>query len=147
MACSSVSLVEAPGVGRHHVTTQRGAERMLLSVPAQIGYAALAGFVVAESAGVPVPGETALLAAGLLAGTGQLSLPIVIAVATAAAIVGDNVGYIPADAAAERCCRATAASRTTVAPRSRQAIASMPDTAPRPSSSVAGSAAYASSQQ
>jgi len=67
---------------------------MLLSVPAQIGYAALAGFVVAESAGVPVPGETALLAAALLAATGQLSLPIVIAVATAAAIVGDNVGYI-----------------------------------------------------
>jgi undecaprenyl-diphosphatase len=67
---------------------------MLLSVPTQIGYAALAGFVFAESAGVPVPGETALLAAGLLARSGQLSLPIVICVAAAAAILGDNLGYL-----------------------------------------------------
>lgn len=67
---------------------------MLFSVPTQIGYAALAAFVFAESAGVPVPGETALIAAGLLAGAGQLSLPVVIAVATAAAILGDNLGYV-----------------------------------------------------
>jgi len=67
---------------------------MLISVPTQIGYVALAGFVFAESAGVPVPGETALLAAGLLARSGQLSLPIVIAVAAVAAILGDNLGYI-----------------------------------------------------
>ena len=67
---------------------------MLISVPTQIGYVALAGFVFAESAGVPVPGETALLAAGLLARSGQLSLPIVIAVAAVAAILGDNLGYV-----------------------------------------------------
>lgn len=66
---------------------------MFISVPTQIGYAALAGFILAESAGVPVPGETALVAASLLAGAGHLSLPLVIAVATAAAIVGDNLGY------------------------------------------------------
>jgi membrane-associated protein len=46
-----------------------------------------------ESAGVPVPGETALIAAALLARDGQLSLPVVIAVAATAAIVGDNIGY------------------------------------------------------
>lgn len=67
---------------------------MLISVPTQIGYVALAGFVFAESAGVPVPGETALLAAGLLARSGQLSLPLVIGVAAAAAILGDNLGYV-----------------------------------------------------
>ena len=67
---------------------------MLFSVPTQIGYAALAGFVFAESAGVPVPGETALIAAGLLAGAGQLSLPVVIAVAATAAMLGDNLGYV-----------------------------------------------------
>lgn len=67
---------------------------MLVSVPSQIGYAALAGFVFAESAGVPVPGETALIAAGLLAGSGQLSLPVVIAVAATAAMLGDNLGYV-----------------------------------------------------
>lgn len=67
---------------------------MLLSVPAEIGYGALAGFVFAESAGVPVPGETALIAAGLLAGSGRLSLPVVVAVAAFAAMLGDNLGYL-----------------------------------------------------
>ncbi len=67
---------------------------MFLSVPTQIGYAALAGFVFAESAGIPLPGETALLTAGVLARTGQLSLPIVIAVAATAAVLGDNLGYV-----------------------------------------------------
>jgi undecaprenyl-diphosphatase len=66
---------------------------MLFSIPAQIGYGALFGLVFAESAGVPVPGETALLAAGTLAGTGRLSLGLVIVVGTVAAILGDNLGY------------------------------------------------------
>ena len=66
----------------------------MFSVPSHLGYAALFGLVAAESAGVPVPGETALVAAGLLAGAGKLSLPIVILVGTAAAIIGDNVGYV-----------------------------------------------------
>lgn len=66
---------------------------MLISIPSQLGYAALGGFVFAESAGVPVPGETALIAAGLLARSGDLSLPIVIAVAAVAAMLGDNLGY------------------------------------------------------
>jgi len=67
---------------------------MLISIPSQLGYAALAGFVFAESAGVPVPGETALIAAGLLTRSGDLSLPIVIAVAAVAAMLGDNLGYV-----------------------------------------------------
>jgi undecaprenyl-diphosphatase len=66
----------------------------MFSVPAHLGYAALFGLVAAESAGIPVPGETALVAAGLLAGAGKLSLPIVILVGAAAAIIGDNVGYL-----------------------------------------------------
>lgn len=53
----------------------------------------LFGLVFAESAGVPLPGETALIAAGLLARNGQLSLPAVIAVGAVAAITGDNLGY------------------------------------------------------
>jgi undecaprenyl-diphosphatase len=67
---------------------------MLFSIPSQIGYGALFGLVAAESAGVPLPGETALIAAGLLAGSGHLALPIVIAVGASAAIIGDNVGYL-----------------------------------------------------
>jgi undecaprenyl-diphosphatase len=60
----------------------------------QLGYLALFGLVAAESAGLPVPGETALIAAGVLASHGTLDPFLVIAVAAAAAIVGDNIGYL-----------------------------------------------------
>ena len=66
---------------------------MVLSVPAQLGYPALAGLVAGESAGLPIPGETALLVAGALAGAGHLALPLVVAVAVVAAAVGDTLGY------------------------------------------------------
>jgi membrane protein DedA with SNARE-associated domain len=66
----------------------------LLSVPASIGYPVLFGLVAAESAGALVPGETALIVSAALAGRGQLSLPLVIVTAAAAAILGDNVGYL-----------------------------------------------------
>ena len=65
---------------------------MFLPVPSQIGYAALGGIILAESAGVPVPGETALITAGGLVAAGHLSLPLVILVATLAAITGDTIG-------------------------------------------------------
>ena len=65
----------------------------LVNVPTGIGYPLLFAFVAAESAGALVPGETALIVAGALAGEGRLSLPLVIGVAAGAAIVGDNVGY------------------------------------------------------
>jgi membrane protein DedA with SNARE-associated domain len=66
----------------------------LLNVPANIGYPLLFVFVGAESAGALVPGETALIVAGALAGQGRLSLPLVIAVAAGGAILGDNIGYL-----------------------------------------------------
>jgi membrane-associated protein len=51
-------------------------------------------FVVAlESAGVPLPGETALVAAAILASQGHASLTAVIVVGAVAAILGDNAGY------------------------------------------------------
>jgi membrane protein DedA with SNARE-associated domain len=46
-----------------------------------------------ESAGVPLPGETALIASGVLASQGKLNIVTVIVVASSAAIVGDNGGY------------------------------------------------------
>jgi len=49
--------------------------------------------VALESAGVPLPGETALIAAAVLSAEGHWSLLAVIAVAALAAIVGDNAGY------------------------------------------------------
>ncbi len=66
----------------------------LVSLPSGLGYPALAGLVAAESMGVPVPGETALIAAGVLAHDGRLNIVLVIVLAAAAAIVGDNVGYL-----------------------------------------------------
>jgi membrane protein DedA with SNARE-associated domain len=65
-----------------------------MAPPAELGYAALFGIIFAESAGLPMPGETALLGAGVLAGTGQMALSAVIAVACAAAILGDNLGFV-----------------------------------------------------
>jgi len=58
------------------------------------GYLAVFLFVAIESTGIPFPGETMLVLAAVYAGTGRLSIVLVIASAAAAAIVGDNVGYL-----------------------------------------------------
>ncbi len=49
--------------------------------------------VLLESFGLPLPGETALIAFGVLASQGHYSIVTVIVVAAAGAIVGDNLGY------------------------------------------------------
>ena len=49
--------------------------------------------IAVESAGVPLPGETALVASGVLASQSKLNIVVVIVVASAAAIIGDNAGY------------------------------------------------------
>jgi membrane protein DedA with SNARE-associated domain len=59
-----------------------------------VGYPLLFLMVMAESAGLLVPGETALITAGVLASQGKLEIELVIAIAAAAAIVGDNIGYV-----------------------------------------------------
>jgi len=53
----------------------------------------LFGIVCLESAGLWLPGETALIAAAVYASKGKLSITGVIVVAAAAAIIGDNIGY------------------------------------------------------
>jgi membrane protein DedA with SNARE-associated domain len=57
------------------------------------GLLALFLIVMLESAGVPLPGETALVAAGVFASHGELNIAAVIIAAAAAAIIGDNLGY------------------------------------------------------
>jgi membrane protein DedA with SNARE-associated domain len=62
------------------------------------GVAVLAYLVVGlvigvESIGVPLPGETTLIAAALLASQGQLRIEFVIGAAAVGAIVGDSIGY------------------------------------------------------
>lgn len=58
------------------------------------GYPLLIVLVMGESSGVPIPGETALITAAVLAGRGKLSIELVILLAAAGAIVGDNIGYV-----------------------------------------------------
>jgi undecaprenyl-diphosphatase len=66
----------------------------LISITQSIGYPLLFVLILAESAGVPVPGETALITAAAVAATGKLSIPVVIVVAAAAAMIGDNLGFV-----------------------------------------------------
>lgn len=58
-----------------------------------VAYPVLALLVGGESMGLPLPGETALITASILAASGHLWLPGVVAVAVTSSVVGDNVGY------------------------------------------------------
>ncbi len=61
---------------------------------ADYGYWAIALALLCENAGIPVPGETALLLASFLAfSEHKLHLGWIIVVATFAATLGDNIGY------------------------------------------------------
>jgi membrane protein DedA with SNARE-associated domain len=57
------------------------------------GYLAVAGLIALEDFGVPVPGETVLIAAAVYAGAGQLNIIVLALIAVAAAVIGDNIGY------------------------------------------------------
>lgn len=60
----------------------------------QYGYWAVFTIVGLESAGLPLPGEITLVSAALIAATTHhLDIGLVIAAATAGAILGDNLGY------------------------------------------------------
>ena len=61
---------------------------------AHYGYLAVFVLVAVESLGIPLPGETAVITAGIYAGhTHRLNPWLIFAVAAAAAIIGDNIGY------------------------------------------------------
>jgi membrane protein DedA with SNARE-associated domain len=58
------------------------------------GYWAVGVTVALESMGIPLPGETMLIAAAIYAGTTHdLKIGLVIAAAAAGAIIGDNIGF------------------------------------------------------
>lgn len=65
-----------------------------LEISARTAYVALFALVAAESSGAPVPGETALITAGVLASHGDVRIELVVALAAAASIIGDNIGYV-----------------------------------------------------
>jgi membrane protein DedA with SNARE-associated domain len=59
----------------------------------QYGYLVLALAVMVEGTGIPAPGAILLIGAALLAGRGEMNMPLVLLTAWAAAVVGDNLGY------------------------------------------------------
>ncbi|HYV16941.1 MAG TPA: DedA family protein [Conexibacter sp.] len=63
-----------------------------IEVSSKLGYL-LPALIGLESMGIPSPGETALVLAALLASQGKLQIELVLAIAAASAILGDNVGY------------------------------------------------------
>ena len=65
----------------------------LSALLAHWGYAALFLVVVLGNLGLPVPEESILALAGYAVWRGTLSLPLVLAVGIASAVVGDNLGY------------------------------------------------------
>ena len=91
----------APATGSPRTAAESGAAMTALvnavtGFPVWAAYLVITALVFAEAAafvGLVIPGETALLVGGALAGTGRLSLPVLIVLAVAAAIVGDSVGY------------------------------------------------------
>jgi membrane protein DedA with SNARE-associated domain len=57
------------------------------------GYLAVAGLLVLENLGVPVPGETVLIAGSLYAGAGRLNIVVVGVLGVAASVAGSCIGY------------------------------------------------------
>ena len=65
----------------------------IFSVSSGLGYL-LPAIIGLESMGVPSPGETALVAAAVLASQGHLKIWLVILIGASSAILGDNIGYL-----------------------------------------------------
>jgi membrane protein DedA with SNARE-associated domain len=65
----------------------------LIDLFARYGYAVVFVGVFLENTGLPVPGETALLAGAAMAQFGRLELHWVVVTAAVAAVLGDNLGF------------------------------------------------------
>ena len=65
----------------------------IIGLSDNLGYI-LPAIIGLESMGIPSPGETALVAAAILASQGRLEIWLVILIGVTSAIVGDNVGYL-----------------------------------------------------
>ena len=59
-------------------------------------YGSAAVFVILtfESLGMPLPGESLLVVAAILAGRGEISFPALLLSAWGGAVIGDNIGYL-----------------------------------------------------
>jgi membrane protein DedA with SNARE-associated domain len=64
----------------------------IFGISSKLGYL-LPAVIGLESMGIPSPGETALVLAAVLASQGKLQIWLVIVIAIASAIIGDNIAY------------------------------------------------------
>jgi len=67
--------------------------QVLEPIIAANGYWLIALIIFLENAGIPLPGETSLIFAGVLASQGKLNIGFVLLSAVMGAILGDNAGY------------------------------------------------------
>ena len=81
------------GPGRALVTDLPGVFGQVAPYVQDYGYLAVGLFLLLKNIGIPVPGEAILVTAALVAGTGRLSLAVVILVGFVAAVVGETIGY------------------------------------------------------
>jgi membrane protein DedA with SNARE-associated domain len=65
----------------------------IIGLSDNLGYV-LPAIIGLESMGIPSPGESALVAAAVLASQGKLEIWLVILIGVCSAIVGDNIGYL-----------------------------------------------------
>jgi membrane protein DedA with SNARE-associated domain len=74
--------------------TLPGVLASLAPVLNRYGYLAVGGFITLEDFGIPLPGETILIAAAVYAGAGKLNIIAVLVIGVVAAVLGDNIGYL-----------------------------------------------------
>lgn len=67
---------------------------MMQDIAREYGYWAIFCGILLENMGIPIPGETVTLVGGFLAGSDELDVWYVLAVATVGAIIGDSGGYL-----------------------------------------------------
>jgi membrane protein DedA with SNARE-associated domain len=101
--CGSQTNQHEGRIGRHQACQSIVKDAAMMSMFSQLdlspwivayGYWAVLVLVGLESMGLPLPGETALIAAAVYAGTsGELNIVGVVAAAAAGAVIGDNIGY------------------------------------------------------
>ncbi len=65
----------------------------LAPIISQYGYLGVGGLLFLEDFGIPVPGETVLIAAAFYAGAGDLNIFLVALIGFIGAVLGDNVGF------------------------------------------------------
>ena len=90
---SAVAHLTAPLLAAATPPTLPGVLHALEPTLNQYGYLAVAGLVLLEDFGVPVPGETTLVLAAVYAGAGRLNIVAVAVIGFVAAVAGDNIGF------------------------------------------------------